>query len=61
MMLSPPSGLKSDPPDFMKTAPVSPSSLESSEEEEEEKEEEDKEWTPSASGNPTPLPRCTCL
>ena len=59
-MLSPPSGLKSDPPDFMKrrkkTPAVSPSSPEWSEEEEEEEKDEDEEWTPSASGNARLLP-----
>lgn len=52
----PPSGLKSDPPEFMrrrKAAPVVASSPETSEEEEKEG---DEEWTPCVSGNPTLLP-----
>ena len=48
LMFSPPSGLKSKAPDFMKRrkkkAPVATSSPESSEEEEEK--EDDEEWTP---------------
>ena len=54
LMFSPPSGLKSKAPDFMKRrkkkAPVATSSPESSEEEEEEEKEDDEEWTPSVSG-----------